>query len=49
MVILKLQGVCRTQSCDPPRGLEITRGPKMCKLLNLIDSRMSPDLPRGSG
>jgi hypothetical protein len=22
-VILKLWGVCRTQSCDPPRGLEI--------------------------
>jgi hypothetical protein len=24
MVILKLWGVCRTQSCDPPHGLEIT-------------------------
>jgi hypothetical protein len=23
MVISKLWGVCRTQSCDPPRGLEI--------------------------
>jgi hypothetical protein len=35
-VILKLHGVCRTPSCDPPRSLEITWGLKMSKLLNLI-------------
>jgi hypothetical protein len=36
-VILKLRGVCRTQSCDPPCGLEIIWGLKMSKLLNLIE------------
>jgi hypothetical protein len=36
MVILKLRGVCRTQSCDPPYGIEVTWGSKMSKLLNLI-------------
>jgi hypothetical protein len=36
MVILKLRGVCRTQSCDPPRDLEIIWGFKMSKLLNVI-------------
>jgi hypothetical protein len=36
MVTLKLWGVCHTQSCDPPRSLEITWGFKMSKLLNLI-------------
>jgi hypothetical protein len=36
MVILKLWGVCRTQSCDPPCSLEITWGFKMSKLSNLI-------------
>jgi hypothetical protein len=35
-VISKLQGVCRTQSCDPPHGLEIIWWLKMSKLLNLI-------------
>jgi hypothetical protein len=35
-VISKLWGVCRTRSCNPPRGLEITWGFKMSKLLNLI-------------
>jgi hypothetical protein len=35
-VILKLRGVCHTQSCDPPHGLEIIWGLKMSKLLNLI-------------
>jgi hypothetical protein len=32
IVISKQQGVYRTQSCDPPRGLEITWGSKMSKL-----------------
>jgi hypothetical protein len=36
MMILKLRGICRTQSCDPPCGLDITWGFKMSKLLNLI-------------
>jgi hypothetical protein len=36
MVISKLWGICRTQSCDPPRDLEILWGFKMSKLLNLI-------------
>jgi hypothetical protein len=36
MVILKLWNVCRTQSCDPPCGLENIWGLKMSKLLNLI-------------
>jgi hypothetical protein len=36
IVILKLQGVCRTQSYDLSRGLKITWGFKMSKLLNLI-------------
>jgi hypothetical protein len=36
MVFLKLRGVCSTQSCDPPHGLEIIWGLKMSKLLNLI-------------
>jgi hypothetical protein len=36
MMISKLRGVCRTQSCDPPHSLEITWGLKMSKLLNLI-------------
>jgi hypothetical protein len=36
MVISKLRGVCRTQSCDPSRGLEIIWGLKISKLLNLI-------------
>jgi hypothetical protein len=41
-VIWKLRGVCRTQSCDPPHGLEIIWGMeiiwglKISKLLNLI-------------
>jgi hypothetical protein len=35
-VIFKLWGVCHTQSCDPPCGLEIIWGLKMSKLLNLI-------------
>jgi hypothetical protein len=35
-VISKLQGVCHTQSCDPPCGLEIIWWLKMSKLLNLI-------------
>jgi hypothetical protein len=35
-MISKLRGVCRTQSCDPPCGLEIIWGLKMTKLLNLI-------------
>jgi hypothetical protein len=26
IVISKLRGVCRTQSCDPPRGLEVILG-----------------------
>jgi hypothetical protein len=36
LVILKFWGVCRTQSCDSPRSLEIIWGLKMSKLLNLI-------------
>jgi hypothetical protein len=35
-VIWKLQGICRTQSCNPLCGLEIIYGLKMSKLLNLI-------------
>jgi hypothetical protein len=35
-VISKLWGVCRTQSCDPPRSLEVIWGLIMRKLLNLI-------------
>jgi hypothetical protein len=35
-VISKLWDVCHTQSCDPPRGLEIICWLKMSKLLNLI-------------
>jgi hypothetical protein len=35
-VILKLQGVCRIQSCDPPYGLELIWGLKISKLLDLI-------------
>jgi hypothetical protein len=35
-VISKLQGVCRTQSCDPPCGLEIIWELEMSKLLILI-------------
>jgi hypothetical protein len=35
-VILKLQSVCRTQMCNPLRGLEIIWGFKMSTLLNLI-------------
>jgi hypothetical protein len=39
-MVSKLQGVCRTQSYDPLRGLEITLGSKMSKfrteLLNLL-------------
>jgi hypothetical protein len=34
--ISKLQGIYRTQSSDPPRGLKIIWGIKMSKLLNLI-------------
>jgi hypothetical protein len=36
MVISKPRGVYRTQSCDPPHGLEIIWVFKMSKLLNLI-------------
>jgi hypothetical protein len=36
LVILKLQGVYHTQSCDPPCGLKIIWGLKMKKLLNII-------------
>jgi hypothetical protein len=35
-VILKLWGVCRTQSCHHPCGLEIIWGLKTSKFLNLI-------------
>jgi hypothetical protein len=35
-VISKLQSVCRTQSCDSLRGLEIIWELKMSKLLNLL-------------
>jgi hypothetical protein len=35
-VILKLRGVCHTQSCVTQRGLAIIWGLKMSKLLNLI-------------
>jgi hypothetical protein len=35
-VISKLRGVYHIQSCNPPRGLGITWGLKMSKLLNLI-------------
>jgi hypothetical protein len=35
-VIMKLWGVCHTQSCDPSHGLEIIWELKMSKLLNLI-------------
>jgi hypothetical protein len=35
-VILKLRDVYCTQTCDPPRGLEIIWGFKMSKLLNII-------------
>jgi hypothetical protein len=35
-VILKLRDVCCIQSCDPPRGLEISWGLKMSKFFNLI-------------
>jgi hypothetical protein len=35
-VISKLQGVYRTQSCDPPCGLEIIWGLIISKMLNLI-------------
>jgi hypothetical protein len=31
-VVSKLRGVYHTQSCDPPRGLEIICGLKMSKL-----------------
>jgi hypothetical protein len=35
-VILRLWGVYRTKSCDPPCGLEIISVPKMSKFLNII-------------
>jgi hypothetical protein len=35
IVISKLWGVCRTQSCDPPRGLEVILG-----MSNMVISKL---------
>jgi hypothetical protein len=49
IVISKLRGLYRTQSCDPPRGLEVIRG-----MSNMVVSKLrgvyrtqSCDPPRG--
>jgi hypothetical protein len=35
IVISKLRGVCHTQSCDAPRGLEVIRGMSNTVVLKL--------------
>jgi hypothetical protein len=50
MIILKLWGVCRTQSCDHPRGLEIIWGISnmvISKLRGLCLDIQSCDPPHG--
>jgi hypothetical protein len=49
MKISKLWGVCHTQSCDPPRGIEITWGMSTTALLKLrgVYRTQLCDPPRG--
>jgi hypothetical protein len=49
IVISKLRGVYRTQSCDPPRGLEVIGGMSNTMMSKLQDicRTQSCDPPRG--